>query len=213
MSKVVILSGAVQSGKTTSLLKHFSNTNAVGGFICPDVNGKRMMFYTSEKRVVPFQIAQQNNSVSIGKFAFDQNVFNKACDILVNPLTLDNNWVIVDEVGPLELKEKGYYHSLITLIDNAKQKDDLTIILVVREHLIADVVSKFNLKDVEIITKDKLLKQENFGADVTAVILSGGESSRMKTDKFLLKYDGVEQYKRLQNIFDKMNIHLIEYVL
>jgi molybdopterin-guanine dinucleotide biosynthesis protein A/nucleoside-triphosphatase THEP1 len=206
MSKVVILSGAVQSGKTTSLLKHFSNTNAVGGFICPDVNGKRMMFYTSEKRVVPFQITQQNNSVSIGKFAFDQNVFNKACDILVNPLTLDNNWVIVDEVGPLELKEKGYYHSLITLIDNAKQKDDLTIILVVREHLIADVVSKFNLKDVEIITKDKLLKQENFGADVTAVILSGGESSRMKTDKFLLKYDGVEQYKRLLNMFDELNL-------
>jgi hypothetical protein len=98
---------------------------------------------------------------------------------------------------------------IITLIENAKQKDDLTIILVVREHLITDVVSKFNLKDVEIITKDKLSKQENFGVDVTAVILGGGESSRMKTDKFLLKYDGVEQYKRLQNIFDKMNINSI----
>ena len=170
MSKVVILSGAVQSGKTTSLLKHFSNTNAVGGFICPDVNGKRMMFYTSEKRVVPFQITQQDNSVSIGKFAFNQDVFNKACDILINTLTLENKFVIIDEVGPLELKEGGYYQSLLTLIEKSKQKDDLTIILVVREHLIADVVSKFNLKDVENIKIDKLLKQENFGANFKAVI-------------------------------------------
>jgi molybdopterin-guanine dinucleotide biosynthesis protein A len=209
MSRILILSGQVQSGKTTSLLKYFSNTDAVGGFICPDLNGVRMMYWVAEKRVVPLQIVSQEKAVSIGKFNFDQDVFNKACDILIDPSILENKFVIVDEVGPLELKEQGYYHSLITLIENAKQKDDLTIILVVREHLIADVVSKFNLKDVEIITKDKLSKQENFGADVTAVILGGGESSRMKTDKFLLKYDGVEQYKRLQNIFDKMNINSI----
>ena len=206
MSKFVILSGAVQSGKTTSLIKHFSNTNAVGGFICPDVNGKRMMFYTSDKRVLPFQITQQDNSVSIGKFAFDQSVFNKACDVLVHPLTLDNNWVIVDEVGPLELKEQGFYHALITLIENAKQKADLTIVLVVREHLVVDVISKFNLPEARIIAKEDLLLDTNLTLDVHGLILSGGESSRMRTDKFLLKYDGVEQYKRLLNIFDELNL-------
>ncbi len=206
MSKVVILSGAVQSGKTTSLLKHFSNTNAIGGFICPDVNGKRMMFYTSEKRVVPFQITQQNNSVSIGKFAFDQNVFNKACDILVHPLTLDNNWIIVDEIGPLELKEGGYYQSLLILLEHAKQKVDLTIVLVVREHLVADVISKFNLSEARIVAKEDLLPDINLSLNVHGLILSGGESSRMNTDKFLLKYDGVEQYKRLLNIFDELNL-------
>jgi len=206
MSKVVILSGAVQSGKTTSLLKHFSNNNAVGGFICPDVNGKRMMFYTSEKRVLPFQITQQGNSVSIGKFAFDQAVFNKACDILVHPLTLDNNWIIVDEIGPLELKEGGYYHSLLILLEHAKQNIYLTIVLVVREHLVADVISKFNLSEARIIAKEDLLPDTNLRLNVHGLILSGGESSRMKTDKFLLKYDGVEQYKRLLNIFHELNL-------
>lgn len=206
MSKVVILTGAVQSGKSTSLLKHFSNTDNVGGFICPDLNGKRMMFYKAENRVVPFQITQQDCSVSIGKFSFDQNVFNEACGILVNPLTLDNNWVIVDEVGPLELKEGGYYHSLLILLENAKQKVGLTIVLVVREHLVADVISKFNLSEARIIAKEDLLKDTNLSLDVRGLILSGGESSRMKTDKFLLKYDGVEQYKRLLSMFNELSL-------
>jgi molybdopterin-guanine dinucleotide biosynthesis protein A/nucleoside-triphosphatase THEP1 len=205
MSKVIVLSGAVQSGKTTALLKHFSIMNSVGGFICPDVNGKRMMFFTSEKRVVPFQIAQQENAVSIGKFAFDQDVFNKSCDILVHPLMLDNDWIIIDEIGPLELKGGGYYQSLVKLLEIAKQKKDLTILLVVREHLVDDVISKFNIAVEKIITKEDLLLDTNLSLDVHGLILSGGESSRMMTDKFLLKYDGVEQYKRLLNMFDELN--------
>ncbi|MFM2156171.1 MAG: putative bifunctional molybdopterin-guanine dinucleotide biosynthesis protein MobB/MobA [Bacteroidota bacterium] len=205
MSNVIVLSGGVQSGKTTALLKHFSKLNAVGGFFCPDVNGKRMMFFTSEKRVVPFQIAQQEVAVSIGKFSFDDDVFNKACDILVNPLTLDNDWIIIDEIGPLELKERGYYQSLVKFFEIAKQKKDVTILLVVREHLVDDVISKFNLSEAKIIAKEDLSSDSNLSTDVHGLILSGGESSRMQTDKFLLKYDGVEQYKRLLNMFDELN--------
>ncbi len=206
MSKVVILSGTVQSGKTTSLLKHFSKTKAVGGFICPDVNGARMMYFVSESRVVPFQIPQKEKSILIGKFAFNEEVINKACDILVHPLTLENDFVIVDEIGPLELKEEGYYQSLSILLESAKNKVDLTIVLVVRQHLVADVISKFNLSEARIIAKEDLLPYSNLSSDLFGLILSGGESSRMNKDKFLLKYDGVAQYKRLQKMFDELNL-------
>jgi molybdopterin-guanine dinucleotide biosynthesis protein A len=90
-----------------------------------------------------------------------------------------------------------------------EKKEYGTLILVVREHLINDVISKFNLSDSKIISKEELLPNITTFPDIHGLILSGGESSRMKTDKFLLKYDGVEQYKRLQNMFDKMNINSI----
>ena len=77
MNRVMILSGAVQSGKSTALLNSFANAPRIGGFICPDVNGQRMICFLSENRVVPFQIAAQENEISIGKFSFDKNIFNK----------------------------------------------------------------------------------------------------------------------------------------
>ncbi len=209
MNRILILSGTIQSGKTTSLFKHFSKSDTVGGFICPDVNGLRMIYFAAEKRLVPFQLNQLDNVTSIGKFNFDQEVFIMASDILINPKTLEKNFVIVDEIGPLELKNQGFYHALETLIDNWRKKEYGTLILVVREYLIADVISKFNLSDSKIISKEELLPDINTFPDIHGLILSGGESSRMKSDKFLLKYDGVEQYKRLQNMFKEMSLNAV----
>jgi len=206
MSKVLILSGAVQSGKTTALLNHFSRKSNVGGFICPDVNGQRMICFLNEKRVIPLQIANQENEISIGRFTFDKNVFNKACDILVHTSTLDSEFVIIDEVGPLELKEQGYYHSLKILLENWTNKSEGTLILVVREHLVNEVIAKFDLKNVSIIKKEDLNVEFNVDDNLNALILAGGESSRMKSDKYLLKYDGIEQYKRLHAIFSEMEL-------
>jgi len=206
MSNVVILSGAVQSGKTTALLNHFSRKSNVGGFICPDVNGQRMIYFLNERRVVPFQIVNNENEVSIGKFTFDKNVFNKACDILVDTSTLESDFVIVDEVGPLELKEQGYYRSLKILLENWTTKRDGTLILVVREHLVNEVISKFDLKNAAIIKKEDLNAKLVDDIRLNALILAGGESNRMKSDKFLLKYNGVEQYKRLHAIFNEMEL-------
>ncbi len=207
MSRILILSGPIQSGKTTSLIKNFSKSDSVGGFICPDVLGSRMIYFADYRRLVPFQLVELDNAISIGKFKFDENIFSKAYDLLVNPITLEKEIVVVDEIGPLELKEQGYYQALIMLIDNWRKKENGTLILVIREHLIVDVVAKFDLKDAEIITKDNLLIESKSDIEKNAIILSGGESSRMKTDKFLLKYDGLEQYKRLQNMFDILNIN------
>ena len=206
MSKVVILSGAVQSGKTTALLNHFSTKSNIGGFICPDVNGQRMICFLNEKRVIPLQIAKDDNEISIGRFTFDKNVFNKACAILVDASTLDNEFVIVDEVGPLELKEQGYYQSLKILLENWENKKAGTLILVIREHLVNEVINKFDLQNASIIKKEDLNVEFNIDDNLHALILAGGESSRMKSDKFLLKYDGIEQYKRLHAIFNKMKL-------
>jgi hypothetical protein len=207
MSKVVILSGAIQSGKTTTLLKRFSKSSSVGVFICPDVHGQRMMYFCSENRLVPFQKPDDMDAVKIGKFLFDKVVFNKACDILVSPLALDNDFVIVDEVGPLELNENGFYQSLVSLLNAWEKKDNGSLILVVREHLVNDVIAKFDLKNVDVCVVSDFLNNEDSSFLMNAVILSGGQSSRMKTEKYLLKYEGVEQYKRIQNMMNLLAIN------
>jgi molybdopterin-guanine dinucleotide biosynthesis protein A len=68
------------------------------------------------------------------------------------------------------------------------------------------VISKFDLKLPPVITKEDLNFELNWNDGFNALILAGGESSRMKSDKFLLKYHGVEQFKRLQKMFDELNL-------
>lgn len=206
MSNVIILTGPIQSGKTTSLIKHFSKNDGVGGFICPDVNGKRVMYFPAENRLMEFQIPITNSSINVGKFSFDELVFNKAFDLIRTAVQSNNDYFVIDEVGPLELKQQGYYDALVTLFENAKHKTNMTIILVVREHLVADVIANFNLSDVRVISKVELANGTHVRTDIYGLILSGGVSSRMKSDKYLLKYDGLEQYKRLQQIFNEMGI-------
>lgn len=206
MSKVIILTGPIQSGKTTSLIKHYSKTDGVGGFICPDVNGKRMMYFPAENRLMEFQIPITNSSINVGKYSFDELVFNKAFDLIRTAAQSNYDYFIIDEVGPLELKQQGYYDALVALFENAKYKTNLTIILVVREHLVNDVITKFNFSDVRFTSKEDLANDAYIRTDINGLILSGGESSRMKSDKYLLKYDGLEQYKRLQQIFNEMGL-------
>lgn len=206
MSNVVILTGSVQSGKTTTLLRHFSNKKGVGGFICPDVNGRRMMFFPSENRLMEFQITTTDFSINVGKFSFDELIFKKACDLINTAAQSNNDYFIIDEVGPLELKQQGYYDALVTLFDNAKNNTSLTIILVVRDYLVDEVIEKFNLSVSQVITKEELPIDANIRLGCNGLILTGGESSRMKSDKYLLKYDGLEQYKRLHYFFNVMGL-------
>ncbi|MFM7015126.1 MAG: NTP transferase domain-containing protein [Bacteroidota bacterium] len=209
MGNILILSGPIQSGKTTSIFKFIANKKKVGGFLCPDINGKRMIYFPNENSVGPFQVEPSEDTLNIGKFSFDHDVFNKACELLVSPLTLANELVVVDEVGPMELKEQGYYSSLNKLIVNWNSNSSGVLILVVREHLVREVKDKFDLKEVDVISIKDLTIDTLPSNNINAAILCGGESSRMKIDKFNLKYDGVEQYKRLFQIFNELYLSSI----
>ncbi|NBP68610.1 MAG: hypothetical protein EBR30_20830 [Cytophagia bacterium] len=150
LTKIVILTGAIQSGKTTTLLR-WCEHKRVGGFLTPVVTGKRMLFTLPDKVYAPFEADQASEeSMAVGRFYLLKSAFAEMNNRLVqqNPEQLD--WLIVDEVGPLELSEKGCYAGLVHAINHCTTP----LLCVIRAGLVQQVIDKFNLTDAIVVEKD-----------------------------------------------------------
>ena len=66
-----------------------------------------------------------------------------------------NGWLVVDEIGPLELRGEGFSDVLKMIVRERKERT----LLVVRKALIDDVISQFELYrfEVNIIDVDGVL--------------------------------------------------------
>lgn len=149
-TKIVILTGAIQSGKTTTLLR-WCEHKTVGGFLTPVVTGKRMLFTLPDKVYAPFEADQASeDSVAVGRYHLLNNAFTEMNQRLIQPTQMQLDWLIVDEVGPLELDEKGCYTGLVHIINHSTTP----LLCVVRAGLVQQVIAKFNLTDVVVVEKD-----------------------------------------------------------
>jgi nucleoside-triphosphatase THEP1 len=68
-------------------------------------------------------------------------------NILEDPLIINNDLIIVDEIGPFELDGKIWAESLARILT----RQCCSILLVVREQLVAQVIQQWGLKDAMII--------------------------------------------------------------
>ncbi len=98
--------------------------------------------------------AQQEETeiLKIGKYRFRKKSFDKAIDILQQAIKEKEGWLIIDEIGPLELRKEGFYEIINEILDT---ETSLQIILVVRHSLINEVLNffKFNKHKVELLNK------------------------------------------------------------
>jgi molybdopterin-guanine dinucleotide biosynthesis protein A len=106
--------------------------------------------------------------------------------------------LIIDEVGGLELQNGGWSRFLGTLDDELAG----TVIMVVRESLIDQVVKHWKLVDYQIIRpedlspvdflptirKERLIFDRKRRMPVTGIILAGGKSSRFGMDKGMVRF-------------------------
>ena len=88
----------------------------------------------------------------IGRFAFDPRGFVEGIrwleEDMRDPLL---KYIILDEVGPLELKGLGWD---AWLSDNLPFSRDKTLIIVVRNALLDDVIKRYHLEDTNVVEKD-----------------------------------------------------------
>ncbi|MCZ8215820.1 MAG: hypothetical protein O9262_06240 [Cyclobacteriaceae bacterium] len=149
-TKIVILTGAIQSGKTTTLLR-WCEHKTVGGFLTPVVTGKRMLFSLPEKRYAPFEADQASEeSMAVGRYYLLNNAFAEMNNLLIQQTQMQLDWLIVDEVGPLELNEKGCYAGLVHIINHSTTP----LLCVVRAGLVQQVIAKFNFSNPMVVEKD-----------------------------------------------------------
>ncbi|MBN2423414.1 MAG: hypothetical protein JXR46_01450 [Calditrichaceae bacterium] len=143
MKEVYILSGAVHSGKTTALLKWAAHTKGVYGIAAPVINGIRYLqnLNNSEKHQLETDHDSDDN-IAIGNYLFSEEIFKWGRDVLLDSLDKNPEWLVIDEIGLLELSGRGLEPAVTKAL---KTERKIKIILVIRQELVAEVIKYYGL--------------------------------------------------------------------
>lgn len=150
MQSIFILCGSVHSGKTTRLIKWLKDKNNVQGIISPIIDGKRYLIniISSERRKLEIDsFSSQENVIKVGKYIFDKSVFEWACKIILDAINTNPDWLIIDEVGPLELQSEGLAKVVNKVLSRQNILVGTNLVLVVRDSLMTDFLNHYNLKE------------------------------------------------------------------
>ena len=165
MARIIILTGPVQSGKTTWLMNWLSDRNDVSGFLCPDIEGKRCFLQIEDKIMLPLEVKEstKESTITIGRFVFFKKTFDVAKDWLLNSDLSAVKWIVIDEIGKLELEDKGFEPEFSHFLKRVSVKSNqVSIIIVVRDYLLELICKKYSFENVEILQIQNIMDQSDF---------------------------------------------------
>jgi nucleoside-triphosphatase len=152
-NNIYILSDAIHSGKSSLLLQFCKKFKSVAGFVCIDINGFRHLMDVEMRLTFPFQKTKSDSEqdVIIGKYIFDVFGFDKGKTILQSLHLTENKYIIIDEIGKLELEQKGFEPDFSNFVNQIHLYNDKIIILVIRDYLLAQCIIKYNLQHATVL--------------------------------------------------------------
>ena len=150
----VILTAPIQSGKTTSLISWSAARDDVHGILTPVVGGKRVFMNAQTKEQFPMEATGDEETLTVGRFVFSKAGFDKAIQI-IRVATHAGGWLVIDEIGPIELRGEGFCDVLKEVLMLRKEKT----LVVVREGMAGQVIKYFNINDVETLHDITTLKK------------------------------------------------------
>lgn len=145
LHNIIILHGAVGSGKTSTLLHWLNKRDDVCGILSPLVSDERVFMTLPEKIIFRIQAdAQDKEILSVGKYIFSAAAFDRAIKLIENNLKKDFQFCIIDEIGPLELNKQGFYSLICKML---RVNKSMYYIFVVRSALVESICSMFKIKN------------------------------------------------------------------
>lgn len=206
-SNIYILCAPVQSGKTTLLMNWIKTQQNVNGILTPDVDGKRKGFDIATNKYYDLESDSNTSSedlISIGKFHFFKTAFDRSQHILTEAINKNPDWLIIDEVGKLEVQQQKGLEPAITNTINHYQQNNSNgkLLLVIRDSLINECIKHYGLKDATLITSDFFITQNK--NDLIGLVVCGGQSTRMGTDKCFLTYHNKPQ---TYHLYELLQLH------
>lgn len=150
MSQIYIYSGPIHSGKTTRLAEWAAQQKNIDGILAPMQKGKRYL-----KRIASGEIRQLEPDESsmnpvdiytIGKFSFSKSVFQWAADALQEATYKPLNWLVIDEIGFLELDGQGLEPAVKKTLALNRSVGPKNILIVVREKLVEKIITHYDLQ-------------------------------------------------------------------
>jgi len=197
---IYILSQPTQTGKTSLLMDWVLRTPNVGGILTPDVNGMRKLFDIDTQHYHNLQIGHQAPGIKIGRFTFDPVVFNLANNIIEQSTTQQYNWIVVDEIGRLEMEQQRGLATAVSAIIKASQTGHFPfkLLLVIRDYLLNDAINYYQLQSAIILDKSFFytteIASQKEQTPLIGIVLCGGQSVRMGVDKAFIIYINKAQY-------------------
>ncbi len=160
--EVYILTGTIHSGKSSTLANWCKTRNDVFGILSPVENGKRFFQDISNGEKFPMEAGPDEiSTIPIGKFKFSMSAFSKAIEVITRSSYNKNGWLVIDEIGPLELSGRGFDEVLKELLDNSPS--NIKLILVIRDTIKDDVIQRYSLSE-------HLIKEVNFQGNQDALV-------------------------------------------
>lgn len=146
MSNIYIFTGEIKSGKTTRLSKWIEKNPDADGILAPEIGGKRHLvrIKTNENKLLEYSGNDPKIELTtICNFKFINSVFEWGKEELYNAFLQKPGWLIVDEIGPLELKGLA----LEPMVSRILQEDteSVNLVLVVRKVLVEKVIEHYGL--------------------------------------------------------------------
>lgn len=151
--KTYIISGSVGEGKTTfakSLIGFFKkNKIKVGGILSERVitdsqtTGYDLVNIETDEKKAFLRQDEKCGTEKIGRFTICPEGLKMGIIILNSSPIYEKNIIIIDEVGLLEISDKGWSDS----INNLLNRSDNTLLMIVRDTFVDEVRNKWNLSE------------------------------------------------------------------
>jgi len=150
--RILLLVGPRGAGKTTACQRFLRRAGALGwrlgGILAPgrfgDDGGKTGMdiedVATGERRTLGWAEADPER-LTVGRFRMDEGVMSWSLDVVLQALALPGAVVLVDEIGPLELRQG---RGLAPVLDALGMASARAALLVVREELGAELAARLD---------------------------------------------------------------------
>ncbi len=157
-TKVFIFSQPIRTGKTSTLQKWITTQGEVAGFLTPEIENKRFLYFIDCQQKTILSAPEDmsaNDVMEVGKFVFLKSAFQEAQTYLQALDISKHKWIVIDEIGKLELNDAGFEPVLSSFIFKYYQHPTPPkLILVVRDTLVSDVISKYHLHQYQVIDAD-----------------------------------------------------------
>ncbi|KOF57561.1 hypothetical protein AGR56_14535 [Clostridium sp. DMHC 10] len=150
-----IITGSVNSGKSTKLVNIYKNLGKGDGFFNKKIYNEN--FYIGQKIVrlssgesVIWSLKGKLPNCWQEEYSYETYSFSRAAlkfaEQIINSLLASEEPIFIDGIGPLELQNKGFHKLFQRCLTLNKE-----LYVVIRKSCVKMIICKYNIKDYKII--------------------------------------------------------------
>lgn len=166
---IYILSGDIGIGKTTALLTWAEKRKDVFGILTPrNKNKKRYILDLASKQEFEMETnSDKDETILVGRYRFLASAFNRGNNIIKKALSdHTSGYLIIDEMGKLELESAGFHESALLAINETAKNERLHLILIIRTTLLEDMIKKYNITNPQLMAISDVKRLPHIGNDL-----------------------------------------------